>query len=151
MVGITQRTAGRYSRRYLVVAIDPANFEKPETVDLEGVSTVVRSTAPGDGRVKRLTPGYPALAVTIINLPEPVITYANCFPTRPLISSAVIHRGHRGIENRLHWVRDVNFTEDASRIHTGNVPQVMAAFRNLAVGLRSAIYATSHTTALMAC
>jgi predicted transposase YbfD/YdcC len=48
-------------------------------------------------------------------------------------------------------VRDVNFAEDASRIHTGNAPQVMAAFRNLAVGLRSAIYATSHMTGRMSC
>jgi hypothetical protein len=29
MFGITQRTVGRFSRPYLVVVIDPANFEKP--------------------------------------------------------------------------------------------------------------------------
>jgi hypothetical protein len=48
-------------------------------VDLEGVSKVVKSKAPGQGRAKRVTPGYPALAVTIINLPGPVITYVNWF------------------------------------------------------------------------
>jgi hypothetical protein len=44
-------------------------------------------------------------------------------------------RGHWGIENRLHWVRDVSFGEDASRIRTGAAPQVMAALRNAAISL----------------
>ena len=48
---------------------------------------------------------------------------------------AAITRGHWGIENRLHWVRDVDFGEDASRIHTGQTPHVMAIFRNLAIGV----------------
>jgi predicted transposase YbfD/YdcC len=48
---------------------------------------------------------------------------------------AAISRGHWGIENRLHWVRDVNFGEDASRIRTGQAPQVMATFRNLAISV----------------
>ena len=48
---------------------------------------------------------------------------------------AAINRGHWGIENDLHWVRDVDFGEDASRIHKGKAPQVMAVFRNIAVSL----------------
>ncbi len=48
---------------------------------------------------------------------------------------AAILRGHWGIENRLHWVRDVILGEDASRIRTGHAPQVMAVFRNVAVSL----------------
>ncbi|GAA1403858.1 hypothetical protein GCM10009613_65520 [Pseudonocardia kongjuensis] len=42
-------------------------------------------------------------------------------------------RGHWGIENRLHWVRDVTYDEDRSTVRTGDAPQVMAAFRNLAI------------------
>jgi hypothetical protein len=42
-------------------------------------------------------------------------------------------RGHWGIENRSHWVRDVTLGEDASRIRTGNAPQVMAGLRNAAI------------------
>lgn len=48
---------------------------------------------------------------------------------------AQIVRGHWGIENRLHWVRDVTLGEDASRIRTGNAPQVLAVFRNVAISL----------------
>jgi predicted transposase YbfD/YdcC len=44
-------------------------------------------------------------------------------------------RGHWGIENRLHYVRDVTFGEDASRIRTRSAPQVMAALRNAVLGL----------------
>lgn len=44
-------------------------------------------------------------------------------------------RGHWAIENRVHHVRDVTYDEDRSRIRTGNGPQVMATFRNLAIAL----------------
>lgn len=44
-------------------------------------------------------------------------------------------RGHWTIENRSHYVRDVAFGEDASQVRVGNIPQVMAAFRNMAIGL----------------
>ena len=43
-----------------------------------------------------------------------------------------IWRGHWGIENRLHWVRDVVFGEDQSQVRSGSAPQLMAALRNLA-------------------
>jgi len=50
-------------------------------------------------------------------------------------------RGHWAIENKSHWVRDVTFDEDRSQVRSGNIPQVMAALRNTAIGLlRSAGY-----------
>jgi predicted transposase YbfD/YdcC len=44
-------------------------------------------------------------------------------------------RGHWGIENRVHHVRDVTQREDVSRIRIGNGPQVMAALRNTATNI----------------
>jgi len=44
-------------------------------------------------------------------------------------------RAHWGIENRLHWVRDVSFGEDLSQVRTGHGPAVMATLRNLAISL----------------
>lgn len=44
-------------------------------------------------------------------------------------------RVHWHIENRLHWVRDVTFTEDASQIHKGQAPEVFAVLRNVAITL----------------
>ncbi len=44
-------------------------------------------------------------------------------------------RGHWGIENRVHWVRDVTFDEDRCQVRCGAAPQVMAAFRNMTISL----------------
>jgi predicted transposase YbfD/YdcC len=44
-------------------------------------------------------------------------------------------RGHWGIENRQHWVLDVTFAEDASRIRKGSSPEIAAAFRRLALNI----------------
>lgn len=46
-----------------------------------------------------------------------------------------LSRGHWSIENSLHYVRDVTFAEDRSRIRTGHAPQILAACRNLAITL----------------
>ena len=43
--------------------------------------------------------------------------------------------GHWGIENRLHWVRDVSFGEDKCQVKKGHGPQNLAAFRNAAISL----------------
>ncbi len=77
---MAQRTVAEHKPAYLVVALDPVNFEKPYTAKLEGVSTVMKSTPPPPkGQKKRLTPGYPAITATVVNLAEPVLTYANWF------------------------------------------------------------------------
>ncbi len=57
-------------------------------------------------------------------------------------------RGHRTIENRSHYVRDVSLGEDASRIRKGCGPQVMAALRNLAIGLLRSTGATNIAEAM---
>jgi predicted transposase YbfD/YdcC len=46
-----------------------------------------------------------------------------------------LDRGHWGIENGLHHVRDVTLGEDACRVRTDHAPQALAAARNLALGL----------------
>jgi len=55
----------------------------------------------------------------------------------------VAWREHWHIENRLHWVRDVTFDEDRSTVRAGSIPQVMAALRNLAIGLLRLMGATN--------
>lgn len=44
-------------------------------------------------------------------------------------------RGHWSIENKIHWVRDVTYREDSSRVRTAARPRIMATLRNLAIGL----------------
>ncbi len=42
-------------------------------------------------------------------------------------------RRHWTVENRLRYVRDVTFREDASQLRTGTTPRAIATFRNLSV------------------
>ena len=44
-------------------------------------------------------------------------------------------RRHWHIENKMHWVLDVAFGEDQSRIRAGHAAQNMAAVRRLALSL----------------
>jgi len=66
------------------------------------------------------------------------VSYAMTSAPRDRAGAATLlgwHRGHWGIENRLHWVRDVTMGEDANRTWSGSGPQVLAAFRNAAINL----------------
>lgn len=44
-------------------------------------------------------------------------------------------RSHWAIENNLHWVLDMSFGEDSSRIRKENAPQIMAIIRHVALNL----------------
>jgi predicted transposase YbfD/YdcC len=59
------------------------------------------------------------------------LTPAHASPERLL----ALIRGHWRIENGLHYVRDVTFGEDRSRLRSGAAPQILAACRNLAITL----------------
>lgn len=57
-------------------------------------------------------------------------------------------RDHWGIENSLHYVRDVTLREDASRVRKGNAPQVLAGLRNAVVHLLASVDAPSRPAAV---
>jgi len=79
----------------------------------------------------------------VTSLPAPT-------PTEAMALLALI-RGHWSIENRLHWVRDVTFDEDRSRVRKGNGPRVMATLRNLAISILRVTGAVNVAEALRWC
>jgi predicted transposase YbfD/YdcC len=58
------------------------------------------------------------------------------------------NRGHWGIENRLHHVRDMAYDEDRCRTRTGNTPRVLACFLNFAISLLRLFQVSNITAAL---
>jgi predicted transposase YbfD/YdcC len=64
---------------------------------------------------------------------EHEVAFAITSVPRSLADAATLlacNRGHWGIENRSHYVRDVTFGEDASQIRKGYAPQILAGLRN---------------------
>ncbi len=55
----------------------------------------------------------------------------------PHLAIQVLHatRSHWGIENQLHWVLDVAFREDYSRVRAGNAAENLAVVRHFALNL----------------
>lgn len=63
---------------------------------------------------------------------------------------AALLRGHWGIENRLHWIRDTAYQEDTSQVRTGTAARTMATFRNLAISILRLAGHTNITATLRA-
>ena len=91
-------------------------------------------------------PGEPRFAgLTTIGMVESTVEKAGQTSTerRFYISSALLDparfagavRGHWTIENQLHWVLDVQFKEDLSRLRTGHGAHNMAIVRHFALNL----------------
>jgi len=66
---------------------------------------------------------------------KPVMRYyllSKYIPAKRLLATI---RSHWGIENRLHWVLDVVFDEDANRSRKDNAPENLAILRRLALNI----------------
>ncbi len=140
---------------------DPlARYLQAETIDRRRGRTEVRTIKVSTEMNAYLAPSWPFVAqvaqltrtVTKAGKTTTEVVYlittlspSKASPERLL----ELNRGHWSIENRSHYVRDVTFGEDRSRLRTGNAPQIMAALRNLAITLihrfgSSQIRATRH-------
>jgi predicted transposase YbfD/YdcC len=85
-----------------------------------------------NGKTTRVETAVAVLGVT-------TLTPTNSTPAHV----ATYIRGHWGIENRSHYVRDVTYREDASQVRRADKPRVMATLRNIAISL---IRLAGHTT-----
>lgn len=115
-----ETSRGRRERREYTVL--PANKTLPGFADWVGLATIVM-----------------VLRITEVDGQEQGTTsfYISSLPPKVKALAQVI-RQHWSIESRLHWVLDVTFTEDASRIRKRHGPQTSAILRRLAVSILSA-------------
>lgn len=133
-VPITHRTTdighGRRERRTIQVMDAPADLGFPQAAQvflIERYTTrTVRKRAKGSRKYKKVQV-HTAIAVL-------GVTSLSAREAAPEHLAAYV-RGQWSIENKIHWVRDVTFREDASQIKTGSRPRVMATLRNLVIGL----------------
>jgi hypothetical protein len=100
---------------YLVVAVDPVNFEKPYTEALEGVSIVHKATPPDLTGHARLARGYPAITATIVNTKVPVTSYANWFSYQTADFISQNKEVEQAFETtcRLYLGRNIRFVGDS--------------------------------------
>ena len=125
-----QRTVEEENPEYLVVAIDPVNFEKPYSKKLEGVSTVHKSLPPNHKGESHLAKGYPAITASVVNTCIPATTYAKWFSytTEDFLSenmeikaaidqtcsryddSKILFAGDAGLDDQkiFRWIDEVN-------------------------------------------
>jgi predicted transposase YbfD/YdcC len=115
-----ERSHGRTERREYTVL--PAPETLPGFADWKGLCTI--------GMV---------LSLCMVNGVETaeVRYFLSSLPPRVRRFARLV-RQHWGIENQLHWVLDVTFSEDASRIRKGMGAQTAAMFRRLAVSILGA-------------
>lgn len=117
------RQRGRHEVRCLRASTDltpylVAHSPWPDLAQVAQLTRTVTSSATGSVRTD---------TVYLIT----TLTPAQASPERLL----ALIRGHWQIENGLHYVRDVTFGEDRSRLRSGNAPQILAACRNFAITL----------------
>ena len=110
------RTHGRRVRRTIKVAAAPEILDFPHALQVAQL------------RRTRTTNGKKSVELVYI-----ITSMAPTEASPTQIATWV--QGHWGIENKLHWVRDVVYDEDRSTIRTANAPRVMATLRSTAISL----------------
>lgn len=131
-VPITARTVdddrGRHELRTIQVLPAPADLNFPHTAQV----FLIERTITAKGHTSYQAMLYVTSLTTEQANPADLLAYV---------------RGHWGVEV-LHWIRDVTYHEDASRIHTGNAPRAMATLRNVSISLLRISGATNIAAAL---
>ncbi len=112
-----ERTRGRATCRTIKVTTLPTWIAFPGAAQIAQLRRTVTTTVNGS---KKTTVEVVYLITSTSTDPATLATWT---------------RQHWLIENQVHWIRDVTFREDASRVRTGQAPRVMASLRNTALSL----------------
>ena len=55
-------------------------------------------------------------------------------------------RSHWDIENGLHWVLDVSFSEDSSKVGNPNAARILSAIRKMSINMLKAVKPKKNTS-----
>lgn len=133
-VAITHQTEerghGRHERRTLRVLDAPADLGFPGAAQvflIERYTTrTVRKPTKGSCGYKKV---QVRTAVAVLG-----VTSLSAREAAPRHLASYV-RGHWSIENKIHWVRDVTFRENASQVRNASRFRIMVTLRNLVIGL----------------
>jgi predicted transposase YbfD/YdcC len=127
----TERGHGRTEHRYVRVANTPAGIGFPHAAQ---VVVVYRERADLDDAMTSAETSY----------------YITSVPRHKAGAKRLggHTRGHWGIENKLHWVRDWAYDEDRHQLRNTNTARALATLRNLAIGLLRLAGVTNITATL---
>jgi predicted transposase YbfD/YdcC len=111
------RGHGRDERREYFCTDVPAALKASEAwADVASIGMVLRSRAVAGQTTEELS------------------YYISSRPPKVKAFAAAV-RGHWGIENRVHWILDVTFAEDKSRVRSDHGPENLAMLRRLALSI----------------
>jgi predicted transposase YbfD/YdcC len=113
-----ERGHGRVDHRYIRVA------DIAQSTKFPGAAQVIAIDRERDDLAGRMVSKDTSYYVTSLSAQQ----------APPAVLARIV-RGHWGIENGLHWVRDWSFDEDRCTVRSGSAPQVLASLRNLAISL----------------
>ena len=112
-----ERSHGRdETREYFIAPAPPALLEGGLWKDVQSIGMVYRT---------RVVNGVAS---------NELVYYLSSLPTKVKQFAKAV-RGHWGIENRLHWVLDVVFAEDKSRVRKNHGPLNLSMLRRLVLAI----------------
>ena len=124
MVPISKTSPGRHDhRQYQVFDLTEEKYEHI-AANFEDRKQAVRITRTTQHKASGKKTVNVAYALTSLSSDE-----ANAEHLGALI------RGHWGIENKLHYVKDVTYREDKSQSYKGNIPAIWSQLNNLAIAI----------------
>jgi predicted transposase YbfD/YdcC len=129
---VTENGHGRHERRTIQVMAAPGHITK-RFPHAQQVALIERYVTRTTRKRKKHGRGYTKVTVRSA-IAVFVITSLDAREAAPEHLAGYVRR-HWNIENKIHYVRDVTYREDASRVRTGTRPRIMATLRNLAIGL----------------
>jgi predicted transposase YbfD/YdcC len=135
LFNLAARRFARSGKRSVAQRCEPSTHDRQETRR----ATVIRDTGI---TAANLFPGVVALGritsrrrLKTERAEKPVVRYF--LLSKYMSASRLLHtvRSHWGIENRMHWLLDVLFDEDASRARKDHGPENLAVLRRLALNI----------------